>query len=50
MVAIILIFTFGGFKLDQYLKIEKHIFTIVLTITGLALSIYYLVNKLLKNK
>jgi len=47
MLVIILISVFGGFKLDQYLH-SKPIFTIVLSISGVIISIYFVVKDLLK--
>jgi len=50
MMGIILLFTFGGYKLDHYLHMEKQVFTVAGAITGLALAVFYLVRKLLKNR
>ena len=47
MLVIILISVFGGFKLDQYLH-SKPIFTVVLSISGVIISIYFVIKDLLK--
>ena len=39
MLAIILLFTFGGIKLDKCLALSFPIFTVVLSLTGVILGI-----------
>lgn len=48
LIAIILVGFFGGMKIDQWLKLESPIFTLVLALTGLFLSLYLLIKDLLK--
>jgi len=50
MIAIILVGVFGGIKLDQIVKIEFPVFTVVLTIVSVILSMYYAIKDLLKMK
>ena len=48
LIAIILVGFFGGMKIDQWLKLESPIFTLVLALTGLFLSLYLLIKDMLK--
>jgi len=48
MLAIILVGVFGGIKLDQWLKLEIPVFTIILSILSVILAIYYAVKDLIK--
>ena len=48
MLAIILLGVFGGLKLDQWLHLKVHVFTIIFSILFVILSIYYAVKDLLK--
>ena len=48
MLIIILIGVFGGIKLDEWLKLTVPVFTIVLTILAVILSIYTVTRDLLK--
>lgn len=48
MIAIILIGVFGGIKLDEYLKLNFPVFTVILSILSVAFSIYYAIKDLLK--
>jgi hypothetical protein len=48
MAAIIAIGTFGGFKIDQWLKNEFRAFTLVLMILSVLISILYGVRYFLK--
>ena len=48
MLIIILIGVFGGIKLDQWLKFTVPVFTIVLSILAVILSIYTVTKDLLK--
>ncbi len=50
MIGIIGIFTFGGLWLDKKLSWKFPIFTILLTITGVALSIYSGLKDFIKTK
>jgi hypothetical protein len=50
MIAIILVGVFGGIKLDQIVRIEFPVFTVVLTIVSVILSMYYAIKDLLKMK
>lgn len=48
MVAIILITTFGGKKLDEMLGLEKPVFTIILSLLGVFAAIYSSVKDFIK--
>jgi len=48
MLIIILIGVFGGIKLDEWLKLSVPVFTIVLSILAVILSIYTVTRDLLK--
>ena len=50
MIAIILVGVFGGLKLDQVVRWEFPVFTLVLTLLGVFMSIYYAVKDLIRNK
>jgi F0F1-type ATP synthase assembly protein I len=50
MMAIILIGTFGGVKLDKYLGLKTPIFTLVLTLLSIFLAIYFAIKDFLKKK
>jgi len=50
MIFIILIGVFGGIKLDQIVKIEFPVFTVVLSILSVILAIYYAIKDLIKIK
>lgn len=50
MIAIILVGVFGGIKLDQVVRWEFPIFTLVLTVIAVVLSMYYAVKDLIKFK
>jgi F0F1-type ATP synthase assembly protein I len=50
MIAIILLGVFGGMKLDKLFPAKFPVFTVVLTILGVILSIYYVIKDLLKHK
>lgn len=49
MLAIILIGVFGGVKLDAYLNLEFPIFTLILSLGSVFLSIYVVIKDLMKN-
>lgn len=48
MMAIIALFTFAGYKIDQWLKNEFRIITLVLMILSVVIAILYGVKGLLK--
>jgi ATP synthase protein I len=50
MIAIILAGVYGGIKLDQVVRWEFPVFTLLLTIIAVFLSIYYAVKDLIRNK
>lgn len=50
MMAIIGVFTFGGYKIDQWMKNEFKGFTLVLMICSVILAILYGTRNLLKKK
>ena len=50
MIAIILIGVFGGMKLDKWLKTDKPVFTALLSVLAVILSIYYSIKDLLRTK
>jgi F0F1-type ATP synthase assembly protein I len=49
MAAIILLGVFGGYKLDQWLHL-KPLFTIILSLLSVVISIYIVTKDLLKKK
>jgi F0F1-type ATP synthase assembly protein I len=49
MLVIILIGVFGGIELDKWLKMKVPVFTIVLSILSVVLSIYTVTRGLLKS-
>jgi F0F1-type ATP synthase assembly protein I len=50
MITIILIGVFGGIKLDHWLKLRFPIFTVVLSLLGTGLAVYYGIKDFLKTK
>lgn len=48
MLIIILIGVFGGYKLDQWLQLKFPVFTVILSIIAVILSIYTVTKDLLK--
>ena len=50
MIAIILVGVFGGIKLDQAVRWEFPVFTLVFTLLAVLMSIYYAVKDLIRNK
>ena len=50
MIAIILAGVFGGIKLDQVVRWEFPVFTMVLTILSVFMSMYYAVKDLIRKK
>ncbi|MEO8146521.1 MAG: AtpZ/AtpI family protein [Bacteroidia bacterium] len=43
-------FAYGGVKLDEWLKLKFPIFTLVLSLAGVAGSLYYVIKELSKMK
>jgi len=50
MIAIILVGVFGGIKLDEIVKWEFPVFTLVLTLVAVVASMYYAVKDLIRFK
>ena len=50
MIAIILVGVFGGIKLDEIVKWEFPVFTLVLTLISVIASMYYAVKDLIRFK
>jgi hypothetical protein len=50
MHIVMLLFSFGGYKLDQLLNFKAPILTIVLSLLGVFVAIYIAVKDLLKKK
>jgi len=50
MLAIIGVFTFAGWKLDQWLKIKFPVCTLILSLSGVCLGIYTVVKGVLKEE
>lgn len=50
MIAIILLVLFAGMKLDQFLKNEFPLFTIIGAFGGVTLSLYFVLKDLLRKK
>jgi len=50
MLAVILLFVFGGYKFDQWLEWKFPLFTVLGSITGVGMSIYIAVKDLLRKK
>jgi hypothetical protein len=48
MIAIILVGVFGGIKLDEIVKWEFPVFTLVLTLLSVIMSMYYAVKDLIR--
>ena len=48
MAAIIVLGTFGGYKLDQYFGFDKHIITLVLSLLSVVLAIYIVIKDFIK--
>ncbi|MDR2868489.1 MAG: AtpZ/AtpI family protein [Bacteroidales bacterium] len=49
MIVIIGGFAFGGVKLDEYLNL-KPLFTLLLSLAGIALAMYYVIKDLIRKK
>ena len=50
MIAIILVGVFGGIKLDEIVKWEFPVFTLILTLVAVIMSMYYAVKDLIRFK
>ncbi len=50
MIAIILIGVIGGIKLDYWLKLKFPVFTVILSLAGTVLAIYYGIKDFLRTK
>ena len=50
MITIILIVLYGGMKLDEYLEKEFPLFTFLGAISGVVLSLYFVLKDLLNKK
>jgi len=48
MLAVILLGVFGGFKLDAWLRLELPVFTVILSVLSVGISIYLVTRDLLK--
>lgn len=48
MIAIILIGVFAGIKLDEYLSLKFPVFTLLLTLLSVFLSMYFVMKDFLK--
>ncbi len=46
MIGIIGLFTFGGYKLDIYYNLQTPIFTAILSVTGVLISLYIIIKSL----
>jgi len=50
MIAIILIALYLGIKLDEWLKMQFPLFTLVLTLAGVGLAMYVVIKEFVKKK
>ena len=50
MIAIILVGVFGGIKLDQVVKWEFPVFTLIFTLLAVVMSMYYAVKDFIRFK
>lgn len=50
MAAIIVGGVLGGIKLDEYLQLKFPLFTLVLTLLGVFLAMYYFIKDVIKKK
>jgi hypothetical protein len=48
MAAIIVIMSYAGLKLDEWLKTENSIFTIVLSLLSIVAAMYFAIKDLIK--
>ncbi|HZH55455.1 MAG TPA: AtpZ/AtpI family protein [Sphingobacteriaceae bacterium] len=49
MIAIIGLFTYAGYRVDQSSGAEKPIWTALLSLTGVCLSIYFVIRSVTRN-
>lgn len=49
MLGTILVFTYGGYKLDEYLQNKIPVWTLVLSLTSIAASLYMFIRNLPKD-
>lgn len=50
MIAIIGLFTYLGYRLDQSYATETPVWTAILSLTGVCLSIYFVIRSVTRNK
>ena len=50
MLVIILLGVFGGYKLDVYMDLHFPVFTLIFSLSAVALAIYYAIKDFIKNK
>ncbi len=48
MVVVILLFSLGGKKLDEFFELKNSIFTMILTLLGVTVSMYLVIKDLMK--
>lgn len=49
MLGTILVFTYGGYKLDQYLQNKIPVWTLILSLTSIGSSLYMFIRNLPKD-
>ncbi|MFA7599494.1 MAG: AtpZ/AtpI family protein [Bacteroidales bacterium] len=50
MLAVIILFTLGGVKLDEWISLSFPVFTLVLSFTGVCLGVYIGIKDFIKKK
>ena len=50
MLGTILVFTYGGYKLDEWQQNETPVWTLILSLTSIAASLYLLIRGITKNQ
>lgn len=50
MMAIMLLFVFAGFKLDEWIGWQFPVFKLVLSLAGVVLAIYYAIKDFIRKK
>lgn len=50
MMAIMLLFVFAGFKLDEWADLKFPLFKLVLSLAGVVLAIYYAIKDFIQKK
>lgn len=48
MIVVIVVFVFGGLKLDEYIPMDFPVATLVLSLAGVSLAMYAVTRDLLK--